>query len=104
VQAVAASGYFDPKGVTRTIVVDKQGPKLRVRKTVRGDRTVLVAKVENRAWKVRASAIRWSGGQRGASVVCAAKCPSRVTVQDVTGSHATAIVASALRITAASKR
>jgi hypothetical protein len=103
VQAVAASGYLDPKGVTRTIVVDKEGPKLRVKKTVRGNRTVLVAKVENRAWKVRASAIRWSGGQRGASVVCSATCPSRVTVRDVTGSHATASVASVLRITTASK-
>jgi subtilisin family serine protease len=103
VQAVAANGYLDPTGVTRTIVVDKRGPKLRVKKTVRGDRTVLVAKIENRAWKVRASAIRWSSGQRGASVVCTATCPSKVTVQDVTGSHATAFVASALRITAASK-
>jgi subtilisin family serine protease len=103
VQAVAANGFIDPKGITRVVVVDKAGPRVHVKKIRRGGRTVLTAHVANRAWKVRASAIRWSGGQRGASVVCAARCPASVTVQDGSGGHATTIVASALRASASSR-
>jgi hypothetical protein len=97
VQAVAANGFTDPTGVTRVVVVDKAGPKVHVRKIHRGGRTLLTAKVVNRAWKVKASSIRWAGGQRGASVVCAARCPATVTVQDGSGGRATTRVASALR-------
>jgi subtilisin family serine protease len=98
VQAVATStGFFDPKGITRVVVVDKAGPLVKVKKSKRGGRTVLTAHVSNRAWKVRASAIRWSGGHRGASVVCSTHCPKTVTVQDGSGAHATIRVASALR-------
>jgi subtilisin family serine protease len=96
VQAVAANGYIDPKGITRVVVVDKQGPKVKVRKATRGGRTVLTAHVVNRAWKVRASSIRWSGGQRGASVVCGARCPLTVTVKSSSGGQATTRVASVL--------
>jgi subtilisin family serine protease len=103
VQAVAANGFTDPKGITRVVVVDRAGPKVRVKKIKRGGRTVLTAKVANAAWKVRPSAIRWSGGQRGASVVCAARCPASVTVQDSSGGHATTIVASSLRVAASSR-
>ena len=82
------------------MIVDKAGPVVKVKKTKRGGRTVLTAHVANRAWKVRASAIRWSGGHRGASVVCGAHCPKTVTVQDGSGAHATVRVASALRASA----
>ncbi|MEO9174477.1 MAG: S8 family serine peptidase [Gaiellales bacterium] len=102
VQAVAANGFVDPKGITRVVVVDKAGPRVHVKKIKRGGRTVLMARVANAAWKVRPSAIRWSGGQRGASVVCSARCPASVTVKDSSGGHATTIVAMALRASAAS--
>jgi serine protease AprX len=97
VQAVAANGFTDPTGITRIVVVDRAGPKVKVRKIHRGGRTLLTAKVANRAWRVKPSAIRWAGGQRGASVVCAARCPATVTVQDGSGTRATTRVASALR-------
>ena len=98
VQAVAANGFIDPTGVTRVVIVDKAGPKVRVRKVHRGGHVVLVAKVANRAWRIKPSAIRWSGGHRGSTVVCAARCPSTVTVQDSSGARATTRVASALRV------
>jgi Subtilase family len=98
VQAVAANGYADPIGITRVVVVDKAGPKVRVRKVHRGGKVVLVARVSNRAWRIKPSAIRWSGGHRGTSVVCAARCPATVTVQDSSGTKATTRVASALRV------
>ena len=44
-----------------------------------------------------AHSFRWSGGQRGASAVCGARCPASVTVQDTTGARATTRIASALR-------
>jgi hypothetical protein len=97
VQAVAANTYADPTGVTRTVTVDRSGPKVHVARSTRGGRTVLTAKVANHAWKVRASAIRWSGGHRGATVVCSSRCPATVTVQDTSGGRATIRVASALR-------
>jgi hypothetical protein len=98
VQAVAANGYADPIGITRVVVVDKAGPKVRVRKVHRGGHVMLVARVSNRAWRIKPSAIRWSGGHRGTSVVCAARCPATVTVQDSSGAKATTRVASALRV------
>jgi subtilisin family serine protease len=97
VSAVAANGFSDPIGVTRFVVVDKAGPKVHVRKVHRGGRIMLVAKVANRAWRIKPSAIRWSTGHRGTSVVCAARCPATVTVQDGSGTKATTRIASALR-------
>src|SRR6185437_12412590 len=47
VSAVAANGFTDPVGVTRTVVVDKAGPKVKVRKVHRGGHIMLVAKVAN---------------------------------------------------------
>jgi bacillopeptidase F len=97
VQAVAPSGIVDPKGITRVVIVDKKGPQVHVRKITRGGRTVLVARVANAAWKLTSHSFRWSGGQRGASAVCGARCPASVTVLDSSGARATTRIASALR-------
>jgi subtilisin family serine protease len=97
VQAVAANGYADPTGITRVVVVDTKGPQVKVRKIRRGNKTVLVARVANRAWRTTSHSFHWSGGQRGASAVCAARCPASVTVQDASGARATTRIASALR-------
>jgi subtilisin family serine protease len=97
VQAVAANGYVDPQGITRIVIVDKKGPQVHVRKITRGGKTVLVAKIANAAWKVTSHSFHWSGGQRGKSAVCGARCPASVTVQDTTGARATTRIASALR-------
>jgi hypothetical protein len=97
VQAVAANGYADPTGITRVVVVDKKGPRVKVRKITHGTTTVLVARVANRAWRTTSHSFHWSGGQRGARAVCGARCPASVTVQASTGARATTPVASALR-------
>jgi hypothetical protein len=97
VQAVAANGYVDPTGITRVVIVDKQGPRAKVRKIRSGSRTVLVARVTNRAWRTTSHSFHWSGGQRGARAVCAARCPASVTVEDSSGARATTRVASSLR-------
>jgi hypothetical protein len=96
-QAVAANGYTDPTGIIRVVVVDKKGPQVRVRKIKRGGRTLLVARVANAAWKITSHSFRWSGGQRGASAVCGARCPASVTVRDATGARVTTRIASVLR-------
>jgi subtilisin family serine protease len=97
VQAVAASGIVDPKGITRVVIVDKKGPQVHVRKITRNGKTVLVAHVANAAWKLTSHSFHWSGGQRGASAVCGIRCPASVTVQDTTGARATTRIASAMR-------
>jgi bacillopeptidase F len=97
VQAVAANGIVDPKGITRVVTVDKKGPQVHVRKITRAGKTVLVARVANAAWKLTSHSFRWSGGQRGASAVCGARCPASVTVLDSSGARATTRIASALR-------
>jgi subtilisin family serine protease len=97
VQAVAANGIIDPKGITRVVIVDKKGPQVHVRKIKRNGKTVLVAKISNAAWKLTAHSFRWSGGQRGASAVCGTRCPASVTVQDTSGARATTRIASSLR-------
>jgi hypothetical protein len=97
VQAVAPNGIVDPKGITRVVTVDKKGPQVHVRKITRAGKTVLVARVANAAWKLTSHSFRWSGGQRGASAVCGARCPASVTVLDSSGARATTRIASALR-------
>ncbi len=97
VQAVAPNGIVDPKGITRVVIVDKKGPQVHVRKITRAGKTVLVARVANAAWKLTSHSFRWSGGQRGASAVCGARCPASVTVLDSSGARATTRIASALR-------
>jgi hypothetical protein len=79
------------------VIVDKKGPQVHVRKITRAGKTVLVARVANAAWKLTSHSFRWSGGQRGASAVCGARCPASVTVLDSSGARATTRIASALR-------
>jgi subtilisin family serine protease len=97
VQAVAANGIVDPKGITRVVIVDKKGPQVRVRKITRDGKTVLVARIANSAWKLTSHSFHWSGGQRGARAVCGVRCPASVTVLDTSGARATTRIASALR-------
>ncbi|MEA2220066.1 MAG: hypothetical protein QOJ35_2692, partial [Solirubrobacteraceae bacterium] len=97
VQAVAANGIVDPKGITRIVTVDKKGPQVRVRKITKDGKTVLVARVASAAWKLTSHSFRWSGGQRGARAICGVRCPASVTVQDTSGARATTRIASALR-------
>ena len=98
VQAVAANGFADPIGITRVVVVDKQGPQVKVRKIKRGRTTVLVAR--SRTAPGGSSRTRSAGRAASAArrVVAAARAaPPTVTVQDTSGASATTRVASALR-------